>query len=96
MQQNHLFLIWEFCVHVRKVTDFALVGVFLQDGAQEEQHSKTKQESAWLFRLWYTFDHKYPFQTRLYNTESSVYHYFLVRRVFQQLRLRSFPSRSPS
>uniref|UniRef100_G3PKZ0 Sodium/hydrogen exchanger n=1 Tax=Gasterosteus aculeatus aculeatus TaxID=481459 RepID=G3PKZ0_GASAC len=22
--------------------------------------SRTKQESAWLFRLWYTFDHKYP------------------------------------
>ncbi|XP_034036505.1 sodium/hydrogen exchanger 7 [Thalassophryne amazonica] len=29
------------------------------DGAQAEEHSKTKQESAWLFRLWYTFDHNY-------------------------------------
>lgn len=34
--------------------------VLLQDGAQAEGQSKTKQESAWLFRLWYTFDHKYP------------------------------------
>lgn len=34
---------------------------FLQDGPQAEGQSKTKQESAWLFRLWYTFDHKYPF-----------------------------------
>lgn len=68
---------WEFCVYMRKVRDFALFGVFLQDGAQEEQHSKTKQESAWLFRLWYTFDHKYPFSTRLCNTQSSVSHYVL-------------------
>ncbi|TNM87592.1 hypothetical protein fugu_005813 [Takifugu bimaculatus] len=29
------------------------------DGVQEEAHGKTKQESAWLFRLWYTFDHNY-------------------------------------
>ncbi|XP_023656648.2 sodium/hydrogen exchanger 7 isoform X2 [Paramormyrops kingsleyae] len=29
------------------------------DGAQTEGGSKTKQESAWLFRLWYTFDHNY-------------------------------------
>ncbi|XP_056894750.1 sodium/hydrogen exchanger 7 isoform X1 [Takifugu flavidus] len=29
------------------------------DGVQEEPHGKTKQESAWLFRLWYTFDHNY-------------------------------------
>lgn len=34
--------------------------MFLQDGPQAEGQSKTKQESAWLFRLWYTFDHKYP------------------------------------
>uniref|UniRef100_A0AAQ6AB00 Sodium/hydrogen exchanger n=1 Tax=Amphiprion ocellaris TaxID=80972 RepID=A0AAQ6AB00_AMPOC len=33
--------------------------VFLQDGSQAEGQSKTKQESAWLFRLWYTFDHNY-------------------------------------
>uniref|UniRef100_A0A8C1LZV9 Sodium/hydrogen exchanger n=1 Tax=Cyprinus carpio TaxID=7962 RepID=A0A8C1LZV9_CYPCA len=26
---------------------------------QSEGQSKTKQESAWLFRLWYTFDHNY-------------------------------------
>ncbi|CAG5862022.1 unnamed protein product [Menidia menidia] len=29
------------------------------DGSQPEGQSKTKQESAWLFRLWYTFDHNY-------------------------------------
>ncbi|XP_069560216.1 sodium/hydrogen exchanger 7 isoform X3 [Brachyistius frenatus] len=29
------------------------------EGAQAEGLSKTKQESAWLFRLWYTFDHNY-------------------------------------
>ncbi|RXM93822.1 Sodium/hydrogen exchanger 7 [Acipenser ruthenus] len=27
------------------------------DGSQPEGGSKTKQESAWLFRLWYSFDH---------------------------------------
>ncbi|TKS74997.1 Sodium/hydrogen exchanger 7 [Collichthys lucidus] len=30
------------------------------DGSQAEGQSKTKQESAWLFRLWYTFDHNGP------------------------------------
>uniref|UniRef100_A0A3Q3GDZ8 Sodium/hydrogen exchanger n=1 Tax=Kryptolebias marmoratus TaxID=37003 RepID=A0A3Q3GDZ8_KRYMA len=29
------------------------------DGVQAEGQSKTKQESAWLFRRWYTFDHNY-------------------------------------
>ncbi|TRY54616.1 hypothetical protein DNTS_001602 [Danionella cerebrum] len=29
------------------------------DGSQAEGQSKTKQESAWLFQLWYTFDHNY-------------------------------------
>ncbi|XP_061593857.1 sodium/hydrogen exchanger 7 [Cololabis saira] len=29
------------------------------DGSQGEGQSKTKQESAWLFRLWYNFDHNY-------------------------------------
>ncbi|XP_063057600.1 sodium/hydrogen exchanger 7 isoform X2 [Engraulis encrasicolus] len=29
------------------------------EGSQGEGTSKTKQESAWLFRLWYTFDHNY-------------------------------------
>ncbi|KAM9482574.1 sodium/hydrogen exchanger 7 isoform 1-T1 [Clarias gariepinus] len=31
----------------------------VDDGSQQEGQSKTKQESAWLFRLWYTFDHNY-------------------------------------
>ncbi|KAL7396104.1 hypothetical protein ABVT39_000357 [Epinephelus coioides] len=34
-------------------------GDSFQDGSQAEGQSKTKQESAWLFRLWYTFDHNY-------------------------------------
>ncbi|KAI5615988.1 sodium/hydrogen exchanger 7 isoform X1 [Silurus asotus] len=29
------------------------------EGSLQEGQSKTKQESAWLFRLWYTFDHNY-------------------------------------
>ncbi|XP_019936408.1 sodium/hydrogen exchanger 7 isoform X1 [Paralichthys olivaceus] len=29
------------------------------EGPQGEGQSKTKQESAWLFRLWYSFDHNY-------------------------------------
>nr|XP_006639292.1 PREDICTED: sodium/hydrogen exchanger 7 isoform X1 [Lepisosteus oculatus]XP_015219783.1 PREDICTED: sodium/hydrogen exchanger 7 isoform X1 [Lepisosteus oculatus] len=29
------------------------------DGTQPEGGSKTKQESAWLFRRWYSFDHNY-------------------------------------
>uniref|UniRef100_A0A452I6Z8 Sodium/hydrogen exchanger n=1 Tax=Gopherus agassizii TaxID=38772 RepID=A0A452I6Z8_9SAUR len=31
------------------------------DGPDSERGNRTKQESAWLFRLWYSFDHKYPF-----------------------------------
>uniref|UniRef100_A0AAY4EGY1 Sodium/hydrogen exchanger n=1 Tax=Denticeps clupeoides TaxID=299321 RepID=A0AAY4EGY1_9TELE len=40
---------------------FGLIRVLFssQDGTQAEGQSKTKQESAWLFRLWYTFDHNY-------------------------------------
>lgn len=82
-------------MYMRKVRDFALVGMSLQDGAQEEQHSKTQQESAWLFRLWYTFDYKYPFYARLHPTGHSVYHCFSccrVTEVSQQLRLHSCPS----
>lgn len=30
------------------------------DGSERRS---TKQESAWLFRIWYTFDHKYPLQS---------------------------------
>ncbi|KAG7463475.1 hypothetical protein MATL_G00177060 [Megalops atlanticus] len=29
------------------------------DGTQVEGHSRTKQESAWMFRLWYSFDHNF-------------------------------------
>uniref|UniRef100_A0A671RRC4 Sodium/hydrogen exchanger n=1 Tax=Sinocyclocheilus anshuiensis TaxID=1608454 RepID=A0A671RRC4_9TELE len=31
----------------------------IRSESQSEGQSKTKQESAWLFRLWYTFDHNY-------------------------------------
>ncbi|KAG8508035.1 Sodium/hydrogen exchanger 7, partial [Galemys pyrenaicus] len=30
------------------------------DGPDSARGNRTKQESAWLFRLWYSFDHKYP------------------------------------
>ncbi|KAH0508753.1 Sodium/hydrogen exchanger 7 [Microtus ochrogaster] len=30
------------------------------DGLDSAGGSRTKQESAWIFRLWYGFDHKYP------------------------------------
>lgn len=29
------------------------------DGPDSERGNRTKQESAWLFRLWYSFDHNY-------------------------------------
>lgn len=28
--------------------------------AEGSERRSTKQESAWLFRIWYNFDHKYP------------------------------------
>lgn len=28
--------------------------------AEGSERKSTKQESAWLFRIWYNFDHKYP------------------------------------
>ncbi|XP_067992810.1 sodium/hydrogen exchanger 7-like isoform X2 [Melanerpes formicivorus] len=34
------------------------------DGLDSERRNRTKQESAWLFRLWYSFDHKYPFENK--------------------------------
>lgn len=33
--------------------------LFLQE-ANNLEKSTTKTESAWLFRMWYGFDHKYP------------------------------------
>lgn len=29
--------------------------------ADGSERRSTKQESAWFFRIWYSFDHKYPF-----------------------------------
>uniref|UniRef100_A0A3Q0R581 Sodium/hydrogen exchanger n=1 Tax=Amphilophus citrinellus TaxID=61819 RepID=A0A3Q0R581_AMPCI len=46
-------------LHIRSENGVLFFHVFLQDGPQAEGQSKTKQESAWLFRLWYTFDHNY-------------------------------------
>lgn len=97
MQQNNVFPIWKFCVCMR-VRDFALVAMFLQDGAQEKQHSKTKQESAWLFRLWYTFDHKYPFYPSVQHQKFCLLQFQCCRvgkvllQQQQQLRLHSCPS----
>lgn len=34
-----------------------LVQMSFADGSERRS---TKQESAWLFRIWYNFDHKYP------------------------------------
>lgn len=31
--------------------------------AEGSERRSTKQESAWLFRIWYNFDHKYPSAT---------------------------------
>lgn len=36
------------------------VDAFLQIGPEGLERRSTKQESAWLFRIWYNFDHKYP------------------------------------
>lgn len=36
------------------------VCAFLQIGPEGLERRSTKQESAWLFRIWYNFDHKYP------------------------------------
>lgn len=33
--------------------------VFLQEANNLDKNT-TKTESAWLFRMWYSFDHKYP------------------------------------
>lgn len=31
-------------------------------GIPENERRTTKAESAWLFRIWYNFDHKYPWE----------------------------------
>lgn len=56
--------------------------VSLQDGTSAEGQSKTKQESAWLFRLWYTFDHKYPFCALPYRNKK-VRHSLLEAQLFE-------------
>lgn len=65
------------------VAHFSLSAVF-QEGSHAEGQSKTKQESAWLFRLWYTFDHKYPLHAQLFWVEAT-----------QQLLGAVFPLQAP-
>lgn len=36
------------------------VCVCVQIGPDGVERRSTKQESVWLFRIWYNFDHKYP------------------------------------
>lgn len=57
VRQTSLNLITTCCLLVF----ISFLCVCFQEGAHADGQSKTKQESAWLFRLWYTFDHKYPF-----------------------------------
>uniref|UniRef100_A0A3B4CU56 Sodium/hydrogen exchanger n=1 Tax=Pygocentrus nattereri TaxID=42514 RepID=A0A3B4CU56_PYGNA len=51
------------CQHIRVGVDSdqdnSVSGVFLQIGPDGIERRSTKQESAWLFRLWYNFDHNY-------------------------------------
>lgn len=71
--QGFIYLMILFMViTAEKMRLWLLFLVFLQDGTAAEGQSKTKQESAWLFRLWYTFDHKYPFCVLPYRNKESV------------------------
>lgn len=48
-----------YTVAVRKhLTLFLFMQMSIAEGSERRS---TKQESAWLFRIWYNFDHKYPF-----------------------------------
>lgn len=68
--------------HCRKMRLWLPSLVSLQDGTSAEGQSKTKQESAWLFRLWYTFDHKYPFCALPYRNKK-VRHSLLEAQLFE-------------
>nr|XP_034958346.1 sodium/hydrogen exchanger 6-like [Zootoca vivipara] len=59
------FTVWVFgggttpmlsCLHIRVGVDADQENM----GVPENERRNTKAESAWLFRLWYNFDHKYP------------------------------------
>jgi len=50
---------------------------YFQDGPDSERRNRTKQESAWLFRLWYSFDHKYPFENTALLQDMSCSGFFL-------------------
>ncbi|XP_064183087.1 sodium/hydrogen exchanger 7 isoform X2 [Anguilla rostrata] len=63
-EEEHLSRMWQYVrVGVDPDQDLQPCGDSFQvlqgDGIHPEGHSKTKQESAWMFRLWYTFDHNY-------------------------------------
>ena len=55
------------------------------------ERRSTKQESAWLFRIWYTFDHKYPLADHrksvdfyyLTSYELHLLHMLVIRRLFK-------------
>lgn len=40
---------------------FHFIHLFILQSASNLDKNTTKAESAWLFRIWYGFDHKYPF-----------------------------------
>lgn len=44
---------FDLCVYI----DFFIICL---QGIPENEQRTTKAESAWLFRIWYNFDHKYP------------------------------------
>ena len=53
---------------------FILLKVSLTEGSERRS---TKQESAWLFRIWYNFDHKYPL---VYTLRAGLHYVFLFQR----------------
>lgn len=47
-------------MHIFNVLILFSVDAFVQIGPDGLERRTTKQESAWLFRIWYNFDQKYP------------------------------------
>uniref|UniRef100_A0A8C8ECP9 Sodium/hydrogen exchanger n=1 Tax=Otus sunia TaxID=257818 RepID=A0A8C8ECP9_9STRI len=46
-------------LNIRSVCNCMLGKCHFSDDSYSERRNRTKQESAWLFRLWYSFDHNY-------------------------------------
>uniref|UniRef100_A0A674E2P4 Sodium/hydrogen exchanger n=1 Tax=Salmo trutta TaxID=8032 RepID=A0A674E2P4_SALTR len=53
------FTVWVFGGGTTPMLSWLHIRVGVDPDQDLQQFSKTKQESAWLFRLWYTFDHNY-------------------------------------